>query len=139
MDIVRDVNNAVYNWTLQNLRLTQGNICIPNTLTIAVRVDTNVIAGVIYSAVDRICYISIYAENPIWCTPGILTRIFNMGFAFGKIVKCATDARNNRINRLLKGLGLRREGKLRMARPNGHDEYVWSLTKWEFKKRSWHR
>lgn len=137
MELVKDNENRIYDWVVSGLNKTEGTGDYPNTLTIGVREDNTIFAGVVYSKVGNVVYISIYAEHPKWCTPGILTRIFKVGFALGGICKAATDAENNKINRLMKGLGLVKEGVLRRGRENGHDEIIWSLTEEEFATKRW--
>lgn len=140
MKIVRDDKNKIYTWVIENLNRTEGIGEYPNTLTLGLLdADDIIIAGVIYSAIGHMVYLSIYAKSPVWCQPGILTRIFNVGFSMATIVKCATDVDNLRINRLLHGLGMKKEGVLRRARDNGRDEIVWSLTKNEFNNQRWNR
>lgn len=137
MELVKDNENRIYDWVVAGLNKTERPGDYPNTLTIGVRENNTIFAGVIYSKVGHVVYISIYAEHPKWCTPGILTRIFKVGFALGGICKAATDAENNKINRLMKGLGLVKEGVLRRGRENGHDEIIWSLTEEEFATKRW--
>lgn len=137
MELVKDNGQRIYAWVIGGLAATGNFDDCPNTLTIGVRENNTIFAGIIYSKVGHVVYISIYAEHPKWCTPGILTRIFKVGFALGGICKAATDAENNKINRLMKGLGLVREGVLRRGRENGHDEIIWSLTEEEFATKRW--
>ena len=114
---------------------------IKNDLTIMIKSDNNeLIAGIIYTYVNKICYLSLYAKSPKWCSRLILSRLFLIPFIKFKdckIVKCGTSHNNKRINKLLRGLNLREEGYIRFARDDGSHEIIFSMTEKELKNKRW--
>lgn len=139
MELCKDADGNVYKWALDGLSQTEGALQIPNHLTIAVRDSGVIYAGIIFSVIGDICWLTIYAESPRWCQKGILSGIFEIALGLGKIAKCGTGHKNKRINKLLWGLGLHREGMLRYSRPNGQHEIIWSITAKELKKKRWYK
>jgi hypothetical protein len=137
--IISKDKGEVYNWVINSL--DEDLTGLPNDLTIGIFGCNMLLAGVIYTNVDNICYLTINAVSPKWCTRENLSKIFNIPFeAFGsKIVKCATSSKNKRVNKLLTGLKLREEGHLRCSRPDGSDEKVFSITQKELKRKEWYR
>ena len=132
MVIFKD-DGKVFEWVKKSL---DNGEYYKNDLTIGIKDDRiGLIAGIIYSVVDNITYISIYAENPKWCTASNLTKIFELPFKVfnSKIVKCITDSKNKKVNKLLWGLKLKEEGLLRFARSDGSHERVFSITEKELK------
>lgn len=134
MEIVKDNHNRVYDWVVE-----KTGIISPNHLTIAVRDDNIIVAGVIYAKVNNVVYMTMYSESPQWCVPGIITGIIEIGLGLGLIVKVCTSYNNHRANKLLWGLGFHKEAFLRFGRPNGEHELVWSITEKELKQKRWYR
>ena len=138
MEIFKD-DGRVYDWVVQKL---DNGESYRNDLTIGIRNDKlELIAGIIYSVVGDITYLSIYATDPKWCSSSHLTKIFKLPFEVfeSKIVKCITDSKNKKVNKLLWGLKLKEEGLLRFARANGSHERVFSLTEKELKTKRWYK
>lgn len=136
MALFKDSDNTVYNWVSQNL-LDESSY-IKNDLTLAIKINQTIVAGVIFSFLGNVCYLSIYASSPLWCNRQNLSKIFDIALAKAKIVKCCVSHKNIKINRLLLGLNLHREGLLRFARQNGSHEIVYSITKAELRKKRWY-
>jgi hypothetical protein len=135
-----DKTGEVYNWVLS--KACDGDIeYTPNDLTIGIMCDKVLTAGVIYSNVGCITYLSIYADNARWCTKANLTRLFELPFDEfkSKIVKCNTSHKNKRINKLLYGLKLRDEGHLRYTRDDQSHLKVFSITEEELKTKRWYK
>jgi hypothetical protein len=137
-DLCKDLDGRVYRLVCENLARAEGDCRVANSLTLGFLDGEKIIGGIIYTMVGKMCFLTIWAENPKWCSRTNLARIFGLGFAGGAaVIKCATDYSNRRVNKLLRGLGFRREGILRFARDNGHDEIVWGLTETEMKSQKW--
>ena len=132
MGIFKDENNEVFNWVVNNLKNGED---YKNDLTIAITLDNLVIAGVIYSLQNGICYLSIYSTSPKWASH--LSKIFEIALNFSPIVKCLTSSKNKKINKFLQGIGMVKEGVLRFERADGTHSVVWSLTEKELKKKRW--
>ena len=138
--LCKDFDNAVYKLVIDRLRETEGEIEVHNSLTLGFLDDSDnkIIGGVIFSLTGRCCFFTIWADSVMWCSRSNLTNIFEIAFDFGAVaIKCATNFHNFRVNKLVRGLGFRREGILRFQRPDGSDEIVWSMTKKEMKNQKW--
>lgn len=140
----KDFNHIAYDMIIDSLARRENwtNCNVPNNLTIAFFDEDakKITGGVILSLTAHCCYLTIYASDSRWCSRSNLANIFNVGFDFGSVViKCATDFSNYKINKLLRGLGFRREGILRFARDNGNDEIVWSLSRREMQDQRWYK
>lgn len=113
---------------------------LKNDLTLVAKCDNNkIIAGVVYSVIGKIVYLSIYSNSPKWCTKKNINQILGCPFELFdiKIVKAATSNRNKKSNKLLRGLNLREEGFIRFAREDGSHEVIYSITKKELKEKWW--
>lgn len=130
--------HSVYKLVLEKLAEKEGNLAVLNSLTLGFMEDEKIVGGIIFSLTNRVIYLTIWTENSNWCTRTNLANIFELGFDFGAmVIKCTTDYKNYRVNKLLRGIGFRREGILRYSRNNGHDEIVWGLTKKEMQDQKW--
>ena len=92
------------------------------------------IAGVVYHSYDGVNVImSIAATDPRWARKGILKTIFHYPFtSLGcRRVTALVHEDNTRSQRLVTGLGYKREGSLREAADDGGDMLVYGLLKSE--------
>ena len=139
MDMFKDKTGEVYKWVVDNC-LNGDTEDTDNDLTLGIKCGNKLVAGVVYSNVGKITYLTIYAENPRWCTKANLTRLFEVPFKVfdSKIVKCCTSHKNKRINKLLWGLKLREEGHLRYTRRDSSHLKVFSMTYNELKQKRWY-
>jgi len=138
MEIYKDTTGEIYNSVVNGLR---EKLTIPNDLTVGVFSGKVFLAGVIYSVVDKVCYMTINTTNPKWCTRANLSRLFEMPFDLFdiKIVKAVTSHKNKKANWFLRRLKLREEGYLRCSRADGTHEVVFSLTLEELKEKEWYK
>lgn len=137
MEIYRDNTGKIYNWVVSSLN---NGECYPNDLTLGIFSDNILIGGVIYSVIDKDVYLSIYTTTPKWSSRKILTVLFDIPFNIfkAKKVMCLTSVKNDRINKLLKGLGLTQERKStdRKEKTKG---LVFSITKDKLNKQRWYK
>ena len=128
----------IYNYVCEKLKMN-----LAESVTMGVLDDKGeLLAGVVYYKDEYgICHISVYAEKPTWALPKRLCDVLRVGFEFlkCKILKFEVSHKNLRAVKLLKGLGVVREGLLRFNRADGTHEVVFSLTEKEFKKKRWYR
>jgi RimJ/RimL family protein N-acetyltransferase len=137
VDISNDTDNEVYKWVVSGLN--NGEI-YTNDKTIAILSNDIVIAGVIFSIDNNICWLSIFTSSPKWSTRKVLNQIMDMAFGFDvKIVKCSVSGENKKIINFLERLGWWQEGCLRYGRADGSDEIVYSLTNEEWKVKRWYK
>lgn len=130
--IYEDRDEVVFNWVIENLN---NNELYKNNLTLSIVYDNMVIAGIIYSIKNKICYLSIFSVNPKWVYD--ISKIFKRAFEFDvKKVICRTSENNDKINRLLSGLGLNRR-LAKVARLDGSRCISWSITQEELIKKRW--
>jgi hypothetical protein len=140
MELCRDTTGSVYDWVISNLSRYEPGLQIPNHLTVAARDKGIIYAGIVYSRIGHICWMTIYAASPIWATRGNISKIIDIAVTTGSTVaKCATNIKNKKINKLLSGLGFHRDGVMRYARPSGKHEIVWSITRHELKSKRWYK
>ena len=139
MEIFRDKTGEVYDFVMTGLN--EGNIEIPNSLTIGIHCGKVLVAGVIYSVVGKICYMTIYTTTPKWCTKASLSRLFELPFGCFdiKITKAAVSHKNKGTCKFLRRLKMREEGYLRYARLDGSHDVVFSLTEKELKEKRWYK
>jgi hypothetical protein len=137
MVIFKDETGDVYDWVMQNLKTGERMI---NTLTLGIS-NNNLCAGVVYSMERDNCYMTIYASSPKWCSRETLTLLFNIPFIElgAKIIRFMTSARNDRINKFLRGIGAKEEGRLRLARADGSDAMAFSIIYDELKRQRWYK
>lgn len=116
---------------------------ISETLTIAiVNNKEELLAGLTYFLDSKnICYLTVVSNSPYWALPQTLSEICRIGFNDfkAKIIKCEVSNKNVKINKLLKGLGMVKEGLLRYGRQDGTHEIIYSITEKEFIKKRWYR
>lgn len=142
--VVEDKTGEVYKWVLSNLNdiyIPCAEEECPNDLTVGIMCGKVLIAGVIFSVVGCITYLTIYADNPRWCTRATMSRIFELPFNRfnSKIVKCTTSHKNKQANKFLWGLKLRDEGHLRYTRDDSSHLKIFSMTQDELKEKWWYK
>ena len=138
MVVADNENKEIYKYVCEKL-----NMNLAETITMAVMDDKGeLLAGVVYYKDEYgICHISVQADKPTWALPKRLCDVLRVGFDFlkCKILKFEVSHKNTRAVKLLKGLGVVREGLLRFNRADGTHEIVFSLTEKEFRKKRWYR
>lgn len=124
----REQHEAVIRWTADQM----GRPVDPTGKTaLAVERNGDIIAGIFYSGyTGGDIQIALAATDPRWCTPGNMRVI--LGYPFLQLgtrrLSAVCHVKNDKVHRLMKGLGFMREGKLHDFFEDGHG-IVYGMTR----------
>lgn len=135
MEIFRDNTGDIYNWVVSSL---DNDELYPNDLTLGIFNDNILIAGIIYSVIDKEVFLSIYSTTPKWCSRKTLSILFDIPFSIlsAELVKCAVSNKNVKINKLLKGLGFIKDDG-RAKRKDGSHLVIYSIDNKMLNNKEW--
>ena len=128
-----DLTDEVFKFVTKGLGLDK--LWTQKYVAIGVWVEKKLIAGIVFNEIRprRDVWLTIYTTDKRWCNKRVLRAIFNIAFNF--LECCRTSVRidntNTKSQRLVEGLGFKKEGVLRQFEDNGHDSFIYSMLKTE--------
>lgn len=130
-DVFLDLTGEVVCFVCEGLK--QSLDCIGKNITLGVRYENKLIAGVVFNDIrPKIdVWLTIFSTDKRWCNRRVLRAVFNIAFNFLECKRASVrvDALNEKSKKLVEGLGFQKEGLLRSFEDNGHDAIIYSMLK----------
>ena len=128
-----DLTDEVFKFVTKGLGLDK--LWTQKYVAIGVWLEKKLIAGIVFNEIRprRDVWLTIYTTDKRWCNKRVLRAIFNIAFNFLECCRASVriDNTNTKSQRLVEGLGFKKEGVLRQFEDNGHDSFIYSMLKTE--------
>jgi len=130
-EIFLDLKGDVVSWVGNGLK--EHTCWVGQNMTLGIKREGRLIAGIVFHdiRVRRDVWLTIFSTDKKWCNRRVLRAVFNIAFNFLKCqrVSVKVDALNFQSQKLVEGLGFKKEGILRSYEDNGHDGFIYSMLK----------
>ena len=131
IELFFDLTGEIVNFVGKGLNEKQD--WVGYNITLGFKRDGYIIGGVVFHDIRPTIdvWLTIYCIDKRWCNRRILRAIFDIAFDFLKCrrISVRVDALNIKSQKLVEGLGFRKEGVLRMFEENGNDGIIYSMLK----------